>query len=340
MACDASHLRNHISLNSDHLRRSVQLDPVEFVAEEDLNRPEKESKGSEGAQGQDQEKQEDRIGPLNLSPAPNLADHELLKLNTSASDDQAELMRWHCRLGHLSFDKLKQLAKNGEIPKKLAKTTSPRCAGCLFGAMTKVPWRTKGNESGKQVFKATRPGQVVSVDQMISTQLGFVAQLKGKLTVQCYKAATVFVDHFSGLRYIHMMTSMSSDETIKAKQAFEQFAANHFVTIEHYHADNGRFADNAFINHCSQRQQRLTYCGVNAHFQNGLAERAIRDITEVGRKQLLHAMARWPQVVDLALWPYALRYAVHIFNTAPVLPDGSSRLELFLGSRVGVRTRD
>ena len=51
-------------------------------------------------------------------------------------------------------------------------------------------------------------------------------------------------------------------------------------------------------------------------------------------------MARWPQVVDLALWPYALRYAVHIFNTAPVLPDGSSQLELFSGSQVGVRMRD
>jgi hypothetical protein len=119
--------------------------------------------------------------------------------------------------------------------------------------MTKVPWQTKGNKSGKQVFKATRPGQVVSVDQMISTQPGFVAQLKGKLTVQCYKAATIVVDHFSGLRFIHMMTNLSSDETIKAKQACEHFAANHFVTIEHYHADNGRFADNVFINHCSQR---------------------------------------------------------------------------------------
>ncbi len=92
MACDASHLRNHIALNLDHLRNAVDLDPAEFVAEEDLNRPEKESKGSEGAHGQDQEKQEDRIGPLTLSPAPNLTDHELLELNTSASNDQAELM--------------------------------------------------------------------------------------------------------------------------------------------------------------------------------------------------------------------------------------------------------
>ncbi|KAL7477469.1 hypothetical protein ACHAW6_003275 [Cyclotella cf. meneghiniana] len=144
---------------------------------------------------------------------------------------------------------------------------------------------------------------------MILTQPGFVAQLKGKLTIQCYKAATVFVDHFSSLRYIHTMTSMPSNDTIKAKQAFEQFATNHFVIIKHCHANNDHFTNNAFINHCSQLQQQLTNCRVNAHFQNGLAERAIRDITKGGRKQLLYAMARWPQVVDLALWPYTLCYA-------------------------------
>jgi hypothetical protein len=200
--------------------------------------------------------------------------------------------------------------------------------------MTKVPWRTKGNIQAN-VFKATQPGQVISVDQLQSTQPGFVAQLKGKLTVQRYKVATVFVDHFSGLRYAHMQTSTSSNETIKAKLAFEQFAANNFVHIKHYHADNGCFADNAFINHCAQQGQRVTFCGVNAHFQNGIAERTIRDITEVGRKQLLHAMARWPQAVDLSLWPYALRYAVYLYNTVPVLPEGVSRLELFSGAKVG-----
>ncbi|KAL7476193.1 hypothetical protein ACHAW6_002071 [Cyclotella cf. meneghiniana] len=149
---------------------------------------------------------------------------------------------------------------------------------------------------------------------MISTQQGFVTQLKSQLTIQCYKAATVFVDHFSGLRYIHMMTNTSSSKTIKAKQAFKQFAANRVVTIEHYNADNGHFANNVFISHCSQWQQRLTYCRTNADFQISLAERTIRDITEGGRKQLLIAMARWLQVMDLELWPYTLCYAVHVFN--------------------------
>jgi hypothetical protein len=79
------------------------------------------------------------------------------------------------------------------------------------------------------------------------------------------------------------------------------------------------------------------------HFQNGLVERAIHDITEItesGRKHLLHAMARWPEGVDLALWPYALHYVVHLYNMVPTLQHGVSQLELFLGTRVGSHMKD
>ncbi len=88
-----------------------------------------------------------------------------------------------------------------------------------------------------------------------------------------------------------------------AKQAFEKFAVEHGVRILHYHCDNGRFADNAWKQSCKASCQRLTFCGVNAHFQNGIAERTIRDLSESARKQLLHAHARWPAVVHFALWP-------------------------------------
>ncbi len=84
----------------------------------------------------------------------------------------------------------------------------------------------------------------------------------------------------------------------------------------------------------------ITYCGVNAHFQNGIAERAIRDITDSARTMLLHAKARWPSAVHLCLWPYALRYAVYIHNTVPVLLNGRSRIELFSGVNVGFRMKD
>ncbi len=74
---------------------------------------------------------------------------------------------------------------------------------------------------------------------------------------------------------------------------------------------------------------------MNAHFQNGIAERAIRDLSESARKQLLHVCACWPAVVHFALWPYALRNAALLHNNLPMLEDGTSRLELFSSIQVG-----
>jgi len=201
--------------------------------------------------------------------------------------------------------------------------------------MTKIPWRGKETKASHEVFIATKPGECVSIDQMVSIEDGLFAQLKGRLTKRRYKCATIFFDHFSRLRFVHLQSDDSSEETIEAKRAFETFAAKHSVRIQHYHCDNGRFYDNAFKQACHDARQQLTFSGVNAHFQNGLAERSIRDLSESARKQLLHARARWPQAVHFALWPYALRNAALLHNTLPVLEDGTSRLELFSSIHVG-----
>ncbi len=105
-------------------------------------------------------------------------------------------MRWHYCLGHLTFPKLKQPALNGKISKKLAKLTPPKCTGCLFGTMTKLPWCSKESKSSRKVFVATKLGESVSVDQMTSTEMGFFAQLKGSLTKKRYKCCTIFVDNY------------------------------------------------------------------------------------------------------------------------------------------------
>ncbi len=190
-----------------------------------------------------------RIGPLTFDSTPQLEDDK--QHQHVATNDQAELMRWHHQLGHLSFAKLKKLAILGKIPKQLAKVKPPVCIGCLFGAMTKVPWQGKEGASDHTVFMMTAPGQIVSFDQMISTQVGFISQLKGTLTKKRYTAATVFTDHYSCLQYIHLMTRLTSQETIDAKQAFEHFAEQHGVKILHYHCNNGWFADNNFKTTCS-----------------------------------------------------------------------------------------
>jgi hypothetical protein len=65
-----------------------------------------------------------RRGPLTFNPSPPQEKSEDTQLATAYN--QTKLMQWHYRLGHLPFSKLKQLALNGEIPKKLAKVKPPK----------------------------------------------------------------------------------------------------------------------------------------------------------------------------------------------------------------------
>jgi hypothetical protein len=237
-------------------------------------------------------------------------------------------MQWNYRLSHLGFSKLKQLTLNCKIPNKLAKVTPPKCAGCLFGAVTKLPWHGKETKASHNVFIATKARECISVDQMTSTEVGFYAQLKGKLTKKCYKCATVFVEHFGHLHFAPYQINNLSMETIAAKLAFEQYATKQGIRIMHYHCNSGQLHGNAFKQAYHDARQKFTFCGVNAHFQNGIAEQAFCDLSESARKQLLHASARWPEAVRFALWPYTLCNAVLLHNSLPVLEDGTSRLEL------------
>ena len=162
-------------------------------------------------------------------------------------------------------------------------------------------------------------------------------QLKGAPTGKRYCAAMIFVDHYSRFSFCYLQESLTSADTLKAKHAFEQLCGTHGVQVKHYHADNGRFADNAFISDVFAQRQEITYCGVNAHFQNGVAEKRIRDLQDLTRTSLLHATARWPKAISVHLWPYALRTANDVLCATPRRPDGKSALELFLNT--GVRPR-
>ena len=112
-------------------------------------------------------------------------------------------MRWQYHLNHLSFKHLFQLAKQGLLPKNILKANIPICPACQYGKMHRRPWRTKGIQP-KASRVVTKPGQIVSVDQLESPMPGFIAQLKGILTKQCYKYAAVFVDQYSRLSYIFL----------------------------------------------------------------------------------------------------------------------------------------
>ena len=177
------------------------------------------------------------------------------------------------------------------------------------------------------------------MDQLESTSPGFIAQLKQTLTQQRYRYATVFVDQFSLYNFVYLQKRVTSQETVMAKQAFEQFAEQHGVKIKHYHADNGRFADNAFIQDCHANRQSLSYCSVNAHFQNGKSERPIRDLQEQTRTSMVYAMNKWRKMVIINLLPYAMKHANDIANATKRKGQELSPLELFSGVQIAPKLR-
>ena len=154
-----------------------------------------------------------------------------------------------------------------------------------------------------------------------------------------FNYATVFVDQFSGYTFVYLQCSITSEETEKDKHAFESAAEQRGVKILHYHADNGRFTDNAFITDCNTQRQSLSYCGVNAHFQNGIAERRIWDLQEQTRTSMLYAMNKWKRMVLICLLPYAMRHASDVANTTPRKGDDSYPLEKLTGVPVRPKLR-
>ena len=132
--------------------------------------------------------------------------------------------------------------------------------------MTQSPWRVKGDAQHKTKI-GTQPGQVVSVDQLESPTLGFATQLRGILTTQRYKYASIFVDQYSDLSFVFLQKRLTCEETVLAKKTFERYAILKGVWIQHYHADSSHFSYKGFVNHCQHENQTLTYCGVNATFK-------------------------------------------------------------------------
>ncbi len=94
------------------------LAPEEFVAEENLNYKKQVDKGVDSDDdtvktsnlpappNEEPPSQAVRRGPLTFNPSPPT--EEGGDVHLTVANDQAELMRWHYRLGHLTFAKLKR----------------------------------------------------------------------------------------------------------------------------------------------------------------------------------------------------------------------------------------
>lgn len=125
-----------------------------------------------------------------------------------------------------------------------------------------------------------------------------------------------WVDHTSSLVYVTFHQSKAVTELLNSKKEFEEWAIRYNVPIHSIQVDNGVYDAQAFKDSCIKQRQKLNFCAVGAHWQNGIAEWFIGTITERARTILLHAMYRWPSVITEDLWPFAVWHAVAFQNAS------------------------
>ena len=153
---------------------------------------------------------------------------------------------------------------------------------------------------------------------MISAHPRLIPQEKGSLTRARIWDCTVFVDYYTWYVFVALITDLTAEATMAAKKEFEHRWAFRGIKVEHYHADNGRFAKPAWINECKRCKQDLTFCGVGAHHQNGISERKIKDVTLISQTMLLHAILYCPEFITIMLWPFEIKCAQDRMNNLHV----------------------
>ena len=264
--------------------------------------------------------------------------------NQNLSAGKKLMLLWHSKFGHMNFARVQHVLRYAPFVATRFKAASTcdasevKCAICEQAKAKRRPTRggkhsTNPTRDGSLISGDLTPGASVSADHFESRLRGRTYDSFGKPTSDQSVGGCIFVDHASGFMYVEHQLGFSAVETIRAKQSFEQFAIDAGVIIQSYLTDNGAFKANKFVQHIRDHQQRLRFCGTNAHHQNGVAERAIQSVSNMARALILHSSTHWKNGIDSSLWPMAVDYATHIYNTTPNL-KGICPADIFTGSTV------
>ena len=265
--------------------------------------------------------------------------------NINLTKAQKNLLLDHQRLGHLRMTKVQELYRcpdpspspsfiDDSSPshcdpclkaKEAGQLTCdpPKCATCEVAKARARPHHSKRTKPNPAVVEAVRagdlsPGDCLSVDQYQSSVRGRLPQTRGRERRSSqWCGGTLFYDHASRKIFVRHQVTLSGADTVASKNEVERDALGCGVQIKKYHSDNGIFDKNEFTEALADDMQKLERSAVGAKFQNGVAERAIGITQNMARAMLLHVRIHWEDEFDAALWPFALDYAVWIYNNTP-----------------------
>ncbi len=271
--------------------------------------------------------------------------------NQNLSPSQKELLKWHCKFGHLDLKATQAILKSGAVGRSPLVMAASRldltklpivCASCAYAKAKRRSSRskrTKADYSAPPLEKllskdVLRPGQKVSMDHFIVSTPGRLFSSRGsEPDDRMYKGGVLFKDHATDYIHAEPVVNFTAGEAIRAKKAFEQVMSSYGVTVLHYHTDNGVFTAAEFHKELADNKQGLTLSGVGAHHQNAMAERSIGVLFNMARTMMLHAKLRWPKAVTAKLWPMALKHAEYLVNHVPA-KNHVCPMDLIQGSHI------
>ena len=102
-------------------------------------------------------------------------------------------------------------------------------------------------------------------------------------------------------------------------------------TVLHYQSENGRFSENGFFEAINSKDQKITFCGVGAHHQNGIVENKNKLITNGACTLILHGIRMWPQMIDKMFWPFSIKAVAEIHNSLHIDHKGRTPSSILHG---------
>ncbi len=207
---------------------------------------------------------------------------------------------WHARLGHTSDDIMRhtsQMYPMFNIPQKHVTNTKTQSAKCECCAKCKATLRRKHKPS--TMIKASRYLELVHMD------------VCGPLQMNTYEGCryfTVFVDEFTKYKWVYVHQDRSSSVEILQQWILDATKGTD-MKVECIRLDQaGEHMSKEYYAELKTQKIRLeTSCGYD-HWQNGVAEKAIRDLCNMARCMIEYGK------VARDMWGYAVRYAAHVQN--------------------------
>ena len=109
---------------------------------------------------------------------PNRLQQSLVHSHTMTKLEQ-EYLHLHYALGHIHPDRMQIMVQQGTLPKRYKRCRLPFCTSCAYGKATRKLWQLHTSTNINEAAKPQRPGECVSVNQLISPTSGFIAQMSG-----------------------------------------------------------------------------------------------------------------------------------------------------------------